>query len=102
MKENVKYKVFDNDKVKKVEFIVALCVGIVFLIMLSFAVTDKVFIPITLVTLALFLFSICYYYIEEKSKRKLVYTLFSLGVLLIVFEVIYTLVSIVYWKREII
>ena len=44
---------------------------------------------------ALFLFCICYYYIEDESKKKMVYILFGLGVLLIVIEVIYTLVKII-------
>ena len=56
--------------------------------------TNEVFIPATLISFALFLFCICYYYIEDEKKKKLVYTLFGLGVLLIIIEVVYTLVKI--------
>ncbi len=93
-KKEVKYKVFNTNKFKKTEFIVALVLGIVFLVMLGFAVCNKVFIPVTLVTFAMLLFSVCYYYIEDKSKKKIVYVLFSIGVIIIVIEVIFTLVNI--------
>lgn len=90
-KKEVKYKVFDTLKFKKTEFIVSLVIGIIFLIMLGCAVCNKAFIPITLVILSMFLFSICYYYIDDKSKKNVVYVLFTIGALLIVVEVIYTL-----------
>lgn len=93
MKKNkeVKYKTFDTEKLRKVEFIVTLVMGIIFLVMLGFAICNKVFIPVTLVTFAMLLFCICYYYINDNKKKKLVYILFSIGVLLIIAEVIYTL-----------
>ena len=50
--------------------------------------------PAALISFALFLFCICYYYIDDEKKKKLVYTLFGLGVLLIIIEVIYTMVKI--------
>ena len=90
-KKEVKYKVFNTEKLKKTEFLVALVMGIVFLVMLGMAVCNKVFIPIALVTFAMFLFSICYYYIEDKSKKNIVYVLFGIGVLVIIIEVVYTL-----------
>ena len=90
-KKDVKYKVFDTLKFKKTEFIVSLVIGIIFLIMLGCAICNRAFIPITLVNFAMLLFSICYYYIDDKSKKNVVYVLFTIGVLLIVAEVIYTL-----------
>ena len=90
-KKEVKYKVFDTLKLKKTEFIISIIIGIIFLIMLGFAICNKAFVPITLVNFAMFLFSICYYYIDDKSKKNVVYILFTIGVLLIVAEVIYTL-----------
>lgn len=89
--KNKKYKVFNTDKLRKAEFVVTLVIGIIFLVMLVFAICNRVFIPVTLVTFAMFLFSICYYYIDDKSKKKIVYILFSIGVILILVEVIYTL-----------
>jgi len=93
-KKEVKYKIFDTKKFRRTEFIIALLIGIIFLVMFGFAVCNKVFIPITLVTFSMFLFSICYYYIEDKNKKMLVYLLFGIGVLLILVEVVYTLVNI--------
>ena len=92
--KEMKYKIFDTKKFKKTEFIITLVIGIIFLVMLGFAICNRVFVPIMLVTFAMFLFSICYYYIEDASKRKFVYILFTIGVLVIVAEVIFTLVNI--------
>ena len=88
------YKVIKEDKLKKIELIVALFVGIAFLVLLFLTVINEVFLPAALIAFALFLFCICYYYIEDESKKKMVYVLFTLGVLLIVIEVIYTMVKI--------
>lgn len=89
-----KYKVFNVEKLNKFKIIVSVVSGIVFLTLLVFAIINKVFIPATLISFSLFLFCVSYYYIEDKSKKKLVYVLFTIGVLLIVAEVIYTLLEI--------
>lgn len=93
-KKEEKYKVFDSIKLKKTEFIITAVVGIIFLVLLFFAVTNEIFIPAALISFALFLFCICYYYIDDEKKKKLVYILFGLGVLLIIIEVIYTMIKI--------
>ncbi len=93
-KKEEKYKMVDSDKLRKVELVITTIVGIVFLILLFFAVTNDLFMPAALISFALFLFCICYYYIEDENKKTMVYVLFSLGVLLIVIEVIYTLVKV--------
>ena len=97
MKKNkpVKYKAFNTNKIKKAEAIVIFVISIIFLIMLGFAVCNKAFIPLALISFAMLLFSICYYFIEDKDKKKLVYILFSIGVIIIIVEVIYTLVNII-------
>ena len=94
-KKEVRYRAFNTEKFRKVEFLVTLIVGIIFLVMLGFTICNKNFVPITLVLFAMFLFSICYYYIDDKNKKKLVYVLFAIGVLLILVEVIYTLRNII-------
>ena len=94
-KKEEKYKLVNLDKLKKIELIITACIGIVFLILLVCAMVNKVFIPASLISFALFLFCICYYYIEDESKKRMVYVFFGLGVLLIVIEVIYTLVNII-------
>ena len=90
-----KYKLVDAERLKKVELIISLIVGVIFLVLLFLSIINVVFLPATLILFALFLFCICYYYIEDESKKKMVYILFGLGVLLIVIEVIYTLVKII-------
>ena len=94
-KKEEKFKVFDSNKLRKTETIITLVVGVMFLILLSCALVNKVFIPAALISFALFLFCICYYYLEDDSKKRMVYVLFGLGILLIVIEVIYTLVNII-------
>ena len=89
-----KFKLVDIDKFNKIELIVSSIVGIIFLVLLFFAITNEVFIPAALICFALFLLCICYYYIEDQSKQKMVYVLFGLGVLLIIIEVVFTLVKI--------
>lgn len=89
-----KYKEIESSKLKKVEIIVSTLVGIIFLVLLFFSMTNKIFLPASLIAFALFLFCICYYYIEDESKKKMVYILFSLGVLLIILEVLYTILKV--------
>jgi len=89
-----KYKVIDEKKFKKIEFLISLGVGIVFLVLLFLSMSNEIYLPATLIAFALFLFCICYYYMEDESKKKLVYVLFALGVLTIIIEVVYTLVKV--------
>lgn len=92
-KKEVKYKEFDIKKYEKVYMGIGVIVGIVFLILLFMALKNEIFLPAALIAFALELFCICYYYLEDEKKKPLVYTLFSLGVLLIVIEVIFTIVK---------
>ena len=94
-KKEEKYKIIDINLFNRIELIASLFVGIVFLVMLALSISNEVFIPATLISFALFLFCISYYYMEDESKKKLVYILFTLGIILIVVEVIYTIVRIV-------
>ena len=93
-KREEKYKVISIESFQKIEMIIAAVVGIVFLVLLALSIINTIYIPAALIAFALFLFCICYYYIDDVSKKKLVYVLFALGVLLIVIEVIYTLVKV--------
>lgn len=94
-KKEEKYRFIDGNKLRRIELIISLFVGIVFLVLLVCAIVNKIFIPAMLISFALLLFCVCYYYIEDESKKRLVYILFGVGVLLIVIEVIYTLVNII-------
>ena len=89
-----KYKVVSLEKFQKVETIIAICVGIAFLVLLFLSMSNEIYLPAALIAFSLVLFCICYYYIEDESKKKMVYVLFGLGVLLIIIEVIYTLIKV--------
>lgn len=93
-KKEEKYKVISLEKFQKIEMLIAVFVGIVFLVLLFLSISNEIYLPAALIAFALFLFCICYYYIEDASKKKMVYALFALGVLLIVIEVVYTLVKV--------
>lgn len=91
--KKVKYKEIDIKKYEKVSMSIGIIVGVLFLVLLFMALKNEIFIPADLIAFALELFCICYYYLEDEKKKPLVYTLFSLGVLLIVIEVVFTLVK---------
>jgi len=93
-KKEEKYKVISLEKFQKIEAIISLIVGIAFFALLFLSLTNTVFIPAALIAFSLFLFCICYYYMEDQSKKKLVYVLFTLGVITIIVEVIYTLIKV--------
>jgi membrane-bound ClpP family serine protease len=94
IKKEEKYKIISLEKFQKIEMLITLFIGVVFLIFLFLSMSNEIYLAATLIAFALFLFCICYYYMEDVSKKKLVYVLFALGVLLIVIEVIYTLVKV--------
>lgn len=51
---------------------------------------NQAFIPSFLLMLSLFLFSICFYIREMEDKKKVMYGLFIIGVLLIIGSLVYT------------
>lgn len=92
-KKPEKYTEIDIKKLRKIELIIAITIGVIFLFLLVMSMINEVFIPASLIAFSLFLFTICYYYLEDEKKKKMVYTLFTLGVLLIIIEVIYTIIK---------
>ena len=52
---------------------------------------NKAFVPSSMLMLSLFIFSICYYFKDD--KKNLMYVLFVVGVLLIIASLIYTYLS---------
>ena len=93
-KKEVKEKTIDIKLFRKIEMIISIFVAVAFFVLLFLSLGNDIYIPATLISLALLLFCISYYYFEDESKKKLVYTLFGLGVLLIIIEVIYTLTKV--------
>ena len=89
--KDIRYNSFDILKIRKVEYIVTLVIGIVFLVMFVISIYNKMFIPCSLIAFAMLLFCICCYYVDDYKKKCLVYILFFIGLVSIVIGVIYTL-----------
>ena len=75
------------------EIIVCIVVGIVFLALLFGAINSYIFIPAAMICFALELFCICYHLVDRPNRKTEVYTLFVVGVIFVVFAIIYTIVK---------
>ena len=84
--------IMGNKKMVKYFSIFILIVTIVTLLLSIFF--SSAFLSSFMLMLSLFLFANCYYLYEDKSKKNLIYILFSLGVLLIAGALAYTFVRI--------
>lgn len=88
-------KSIDNKKDAKVyEKYACYVVGLLILLLIISFIKNPIFLPALLITIALELFCIAYYFIDNKNKKKLVYELFIFGVALVLFAVIYTIIKI--------
>lgn len=67
-------------------------VGVIILFLIYAVIKNSIFIPALLITIGLLLFCIAYYYINDNSKKSLVYGLFEFGVFLVIAAIIYTIV----------
>lgn len=92
MKKEMKKK-GNKKQEKNIKKIICIIALLIFAVLAYFAITNYVFIPACAISLALSLFCICYYHIDNKEKISLIYTLFGLGIILVIFAVIYTLVN---------
>ena len=93
-------KVNKNKKEEKVnvkvyEKYTCVVVGLIILLLVFAVIKNVIFLPALLITIALELFCIAYYFLEDKSKKSMVYALFEFGVALVVGAIIYTLFKIV-------
>lgn len=75
----------------KFEKIFCIIIALIFLILFILSFSIKELIPATLITLSLELFAICYFIKENNGKLKTVYTLFAIGVLILLISVFYTI-----------
>ena len=82
-----------ENKSRKFEKIACVIAGIVFVILLIASLNNSNFVPATLISASLVLFCLCYYYAEDDSKKALVYTLFTIGIALIFFEIVYLIMK---------
>jgi len=95
-KKNIKRK--SNDMiitVKKIEELFCLIILIIFVILFVNAIKSRIFFPACLIMGALELFSLGYYFRDDKKKVNVVYILFGVGILLLFTAVIYTIMNMV-------
>lgn len=81
----------ENKKIIKIFSITILIITIITLILSIFY--SKAFIPTTMLMASLYLFSICYS--QKNNNQKVTYSLYVIGILLIIGSLIYTTVRIV-------
>lgn len=79
--------IFDTSKYERIFVII---VAIIFVILLVACFSVNELIPATLIALSLEIFSFCYYIKDIKSK-KVIYSLFTSGVIVLVISVVYTI-----------
>ena len=77
----------EKKKNNKLIYIVPL---VIVFVTLGLSFYNQAFIPSFLLMLSLFLFSICFYIREMEDKKKVMYGLFIIGVLLIIGSLVYT------------
>lgn len=82
-------------KNKKIIKIFGLVVFIILIITLILSIKYSAFIPSSMFMGSLLLFSICYYIMDDSDKKKILYSLFILGVLLIIFALGYTVMRLI-------
>ena len=68
-------------------------VGFIAVLLFASVIKNTIFIPAFLITIGLELFCIAYYFLDNKNKRDLVNVLFIVGVGLVIFAIIYTIIE---------
>lgn len=92
MKKKIDLKVSSSSSVGNIKYekIFCIVIGIIVLLLFVLSFNDYIFIPACLFMGCLELFAIGYLFRNDLEKKKLVYLLFILGVLLLIIAVIYT------------
>lgn len=91
-KEKEKKKIeIDKKENLKLEKIFCIIVAVIFGILLILSIFMYEFIPATLITLSLELFSIAYFISEKNEKDKRIYIFFGIGLVILFGAIIYTL-----------
>jgi len=89
-KKSIDKKEEKKINIKTYEKFTCFIVGLMIVLLVFAVIKNSIFIPALLITIALELFCIAYYHIDNKSKKSLVYALFEFGVALVVAAIIYT------------
>ena len=88
----------DNKQEKNIkiyEKYTCFAVGVIIVVLMFAVLKNSIFIPALLITVGLELFTIAYYYMDNKNKKSLVYILFTSGVSLVVIAIIYTIIKLI-------
>ena len=84
-----------KNNTKTYEKLSCIIVGLMIILLIILVIKSIIFLPSLLIFIGLELFSIAYYYIDNKSKKSLVYGLFEIGVFLVIIAIIYTIVKVI-------
>ena len=84
MKNNKLIKIFNT--IVLIITIVTFCLAVFY---------NTAFVPSFMLMLSLFLFGICYYYYIRDCKKGFMYTLFVIGIFLIIGSLVYTFMRII-------
>jgi hypothetical protein len=80
---------------KKLEELFCLIILVIFVVLLVNTFKRIAFLPACLIMAALELFSLGYYFRDDKKKVNIVYVLFGIGIVLLFMSVIYTIMNMV-------
>lgn len=84
-----------KEKNRRVVKVFSVVVLVILLMTLGLAIKYSAFIPSSMFMGSLLLFSISYYIMNDKEKKGILYTLFILGVLLIIGAISYTIMRLI-------
>ncbi len=83
----------DSCVTNRLDIIVCVIVGVIFVPIFVGAIFSVVFVPAALIMFALELFCICYHYVDNPKKKGLVYVLFTIGVILVIGAILFTVIK---------
>ena len=93
-KQKRKEKNSIENNIKVYEKYTCFAVGFIIIILIVAVLKNSIFIPALLITIGLELFTISYYFMDNKDKKGLVYNLFVLGIILVIIAIVYTILKI--------
>jgi hypothetical protein len=80
---------------KTKEIIFCGVVALIFVILFVLSIGNNAYVPACSISMALELFCVCYYYVDDENKKPFVFSLFGIGLAFVLFAVIYTLINII-------
>ena len=90
-KKSVNNKKEQQKNIKIYEKYTCFVVGIIMILLFVSVIKNPVFVPALFITIALELFCVAYYYLDDSDKRNFVYGLFIIGVIFVFIAIVYTI-----------